>query len=172
MKYLFWLDMEMSGLDHLKERILEVALLVTDLNYNTIYEYEAIVYQDQSILQGMDAWCTEHHGKSGLTAKVPNGKKETEVEKELLAIIQKYSPGERAILAGNSIGQDRKFIDQWMPNLSNALHYRMLDVSSFKIVFEGIHNKKYDKKHKHRAIDDIKESVEELKYYLQFVKIS
>jgi len=164
--------MEMSGLDHTKERILEVALIVTDLSFNTLKEYETIVYQDESILNGMDAWCTEQHGKSGLTAKVPQGRPEKEVEKELIEIIKQYSVGEKAILAGNSIGQDRKFIDQWMPKLANTLHYRMLDVSSFKVVFEGIHNKKYDKKHKHRAVEDILESIEELKFYLQFVKLN
>lgn len=161
----------MSGLDHTKERILEVALLVTDLSFKVLKEYEAIVYQDEKILKGMDAWCTEHHGKSGLTAKVPSGKPEAEVEKELIALVQEFSPAEKAILAGNSIGQDRKFIDQWMPNLAKTLHYRMLDVSSFKIVFEGIHNKKYNKKHKHRAIDDILESIEELKFYQQFISV-
>ncbi|APJ04634.1 oligoribonuclease [Silvanigrella aquatica] len=171
MKNLFWLDMEMSGLDHTKERILEVALLVTDLSMNVVKEYEAIVYQDQSILQGMDAWCTEHHGKSGLTAKVANGKPEVDVEKDLVKIIQEFSQNDRAVLAGNSIGQDRKFIDQWMPDFAKTLHYRMLDVSSFKILFEGIYNKKYDKKHKHRAIDDILESIGELKHYMQFIKI-
>lgn len=117
----------------------------------------------------MDAWCTEHHGKSGLTAKVPNGKPEVAVESELVKIIQEFSPKEKAILAGNTIGQDRKFIDQWMPNFANTLHYRMLDVSSFKILFENIYNKKYDKKHKHRAIDDILESIGELKFYMQFI---
>ncbi len=171
MKHLFWLDMEMSGLDQLKERILEVALLVTDLSLNVVKEYETIVYQDNKVLQGMDAWCTEHHGKSGLTAKVPNGKPESEVEKELIKIIQEFSPAEKALLAGNSIGQDRKFIDQWMPDFAKTLHYRMLDVSSFKILFEGMYNKKYDKKHKHRAIDDIIESIEELKFYKQFIKV-
>lgn len=163
--------MEMSGLDQEKERILEVALLVTDLSLNVVKEYEEIVYQDNSVLLGMDAWCTEHHGKSGLTAKVPNGKPEAEVEKELVKIIQEFSPGERALLAGNSIGQDRKFIDQWMPDFAKTLHYRMLDVSSFKILFESIYHKKYDKKHKHRAVEDIIESIEELKFYMRFIKV-
>ena len=171
MKHLFWLDMEMSGLDQSKDRILEVALLVTDLSLKVVKEYETIVYQDNNVLLGMDVWCTEHHGKSGLTAKVPNGKPESEVEKELVKIIQEFSPGERALLAGNTIGQDRKFIDQWMPDFAKTLHYRMLDVSSFKILFEGVYNKKFDKKHKHRAIDDIIESIDELKFYMQYIKI-
>ena len=171
MKHLFWLDMEMSGLEHTKERILEVALLVTDLSLNIVKEYETIVFQEDIVLKGMDAWCTEHHGKSGLTAKVPHGKPEAEVEIELIKIIKEFSPSDRALLAGNSIGQDRKFIDQWMPDFAKTLHYRMLDVSSFKILFEGIYNKKYNKKHKHRAVDDIIESIEELKFYMQYIKV-
>lgn len=171
MKHLFWLDMEMSGLNQTKDRILEVALLVTDLSFKVVKEYEAIVYQDNKVLLGMDAWCTEHHAKSGLTAKIPSGKPENEVEKELVKIIQEFSPKERVLLAGNTIGQDRKFIDQWMPDLAKMLHYRMLDVSSFKILFENIYNKKYNKKHKHRAIDDVIESIDELKFYMQFIKV-
>ena len=163
--------MEMSGLEHTKERILEVALLVTDLSLNIVKEYETIVFQEDIVLKGMDAWCTEHHGKSGLTAKVPHGKPEAEVEIELIKIIKEFSPSDRALLAGNSIGQDRKFIDQWMPDFAKTLHYRMLDVSSFKILFEGIYNKKYNKKHKHRAVDDIIESIEELKFYMQYIKV-
>ncbi|BBH54220.1 oligoribonuclease [Fluviispira sanaruensis] len=171
MKYLYWLDMEMSGLDHTKERILEVALVITDLSFHVVKEYISVVHQNEDILKGMDSWCTEHHGKSGLTAKVPHGKPEKEVEQDIIALIQEYSPQEKIILAGNTIGQDRKFIDQWMPDLAKSLHYRMLDVSSFKIVYENIFNKKYDKKHKHRALEDIIESIEELKFYLQFVNI-
>lgn len=170
MKHLFWLDMEMSGLDHTKNRILEVAVLVTDLSLKNLYEYETVVYQDSIVLQEMDSWCQEHHGKSGLSAKVPNGNPEVEVERQLIDIVHKFSPGEKAILAGNSISQDRKFIDHWMLNFSKTLHYRMLDVSSFKLLFESLYNKKYTKKHKHRAIDDIKESIEELKFYMQFIK--
>ncbi|RDB36680.1 MAG: oligoribonuclease [Spirobacillus cienkowskii] len=172
MKYLFWIDMEMSGLNHTTDRILEVALLVTDLSMNIVKEYEAIVYQDQAVLGAMDEWCTENHGKSGLTAKVPNGLPEAEVEKQLIKIFQEFSAGERALLAGNSIGQDRKFIDQWMPKFSALLHYRMLDVSSFKILFESVYNKKFEKKHKHRAVDDIIESINELKFYMQFINIA
>lgn len=163
--------MEMSGLDHTKERILEVALVITDLSFNVVQEYISVVYQHDDVLKGMDNWCTEHHGKSGLTAKVPNGKPEKEVEQEIIALIKEFSPNEKIILAGNTIGQDRKFIDQWMPTLAKNLHYRMLDVSSFKIVYENIFNKKYDKKHKHRALEDIIESIEELKFYLQFVNV-
>lgn len=171
MKYLFWLDMEMSGLDHLKERILEVAVVVTDTNFNVIKDYQAVVYQENSVLENMNDWCKETHGKTGLTAKVSEGKAEDVVEKELIEFFKEFFDGEKAVIAGNSISQDRKFIDHWMPNLANLLHYRMLDVSSFKIVFESMFNKKCEKKHKHRAVEDIYESIEELKFYLKYVEI-
>lgn len=170
MKYLFWLDMEMSGLTPEKDRILEVALIVTNTDFEALETYETIVYQDATVLSSMDEWCTKHHTQSGLVDKVAQGKKESDVEKDLMTIISKYCKKNNAILAGNSIGQDRKFIDIWMPNLANLLHYRMLDVSSFKIVFENIYHKNFEKQKKHRAIDDILESIGELKYYLNFVK--
>jgi oligoribonuclease len=148
---------------------LEVALVVTNQNLEPIFTFEKVVFQEQSILDSMDAWCTKHHGDSGLTAKVPSGEKESVVESQLIDIFSQYSKNDKAILAGNSIGQDRKFIDIWMPQLSQVLHYRMLDVSSFKIVFEGLYKMKFEKQKKHRAIDDILESIAELKYYLQFI---
>ena len=169
-KHFFWIDMEMSGLVAEHDRILEVALIVTDTNFSMIETYEQVVYQHPIVLQTMNDWCTKHHAESGLTAKVTTqGKKEADVENDLVNIIKKYSPKEKAILAGNSIGQDRKFIDLWMPALADTLHYRMLDVSSFKIVFEEIYQKKFEKQKKHRAVDDILESIGELKYYLSFV---
>lgn len=171
MKYLFWIDMEMSGLIPEQDRILEVALIVTNAQFETIETYENVVHQQESILLNMNDWCKKHHAESGLTAKISTGKKEFDVEQDLLQIIKKYSPKDKAILAGNTIGQDRKFIDLWMPKLADSLHYRMLDVSSFKIVFEGIYKKKFAKKKKHRAIDDILESIEELKFYMNFIKV-
>ena len=171
MKYLYWIDMEMSGLNPEKERILEVALVITNTKFEVLETYETIVYQDKSILNSMDDWCTKHHGESGLTAKVQHGAKEAVVEEHLISLFKKYDPKGNCILAGNSIGQDRKFIDKWMPKFAQCLHYRMLDVSSFKIVFENIYNKKFEKAKKHRAIDDILESLAVLKYYLQFLNI-
>lgn len=166
----FWVDMEMSGLDPQKCRILEVAAVVTDANFNPIEEYRAVVYQPKEVLDAMDAWCTENHAKSGLTAAVATGKPELKVEEELLALLQKhFKSDERPILCGNSIGQDRKFIDQYWKKLSDRLHYRMLDVTSFKIVFKERYKIEFEKKGSHRAIDDILESIAELKHYLSFV---
>ena len=172
MKHLFWIDMEMSGLIPEKDRILEVALVVTDTQFSILETYENVVYQDASILSSMNDWCKKHHAESGLTSKVTNGKKEADVEQDLIEILKKYSPSpkkEKGLLAGNSIGQDRKFIDLWMPRLAESLHYRMLDVSSFKIIFEEIYKKKFEKQKKHRAVDDILESIAELKFYMQFI---
>jgi oligoribonuclease len=170
MNYL-WLDMEMSGLEVSKCRILEVAAIVTDRELRPLESYQAIVFQPPEVLDAMDAWCQENHGKSGLTAAVPQGLSETEVEKQLVALIDRHFPAnERPILSGNSIGQDRKFIDSYMPVLSARLHYRLLDVTSFKVVLGdrfGIH---YEKKGSHRALDDIHESIAELAHYLSFVQ--
>jgi oligoribonuclease len=165
-----WIDMEMSGLEVNQCRILEVAAIVTDTDFKPLETYEAIVFQEPTVLAAMDAWCTEHHGKSGLTAAVASGKQESLVETELLALVSRhYKPEERPVLCGNSIGQDRKFIDAYMPALAKRLHYRMLDVTSFKIVFEAGYGVEFKKKDAHRALGDIEESIAELKHYLGYV---
>lgn len=170
MNYL-WIDMEMSGLDVSKCRILEVAAIVTDSTFTPKESYHAVVYQPPEVLAAMDAWCTENHAKSGLTAAVAKGAPEPQVEQQLLQLIDhRWPANERPILAGNSIGQDRKFIDAYMPTLSSRLHYRMLDVSSFKIVFNDLFGIRYEKRGSHRALDDILESIDELKLYLSHVK--
>jgi len=168
-----WIDMEMSGLEVSQCRILEVAAIVTNNEFQPLETYEAIVFQEPSVLNAMDAWCTEHHGKSGLTAAVATGKQESLVETELLALIGRhFKPEERPVLCGNSIGQDRKFIDAYMPALAKRLHYRMLDVTSFKIVFEANYGIEFKKKDAHRALGDIEESIAELTHYLGYVRKS
>jgi oligoribonuclease len=166
-----WLDMEMSGLDVNSCRILEVAAIVTDQDFQLLESYEAIVYQPPEVLAAMDEWCKENHGKSGLTAAVAQGKPEAQVEKEMLELVNRhFSSAERPVLCGNSIGQDRKFIDAYWPTLAKRLHYRMLDVTSFKIIFGSKWKIDYQKKGSHRALDDIQESIAELKHYLSFVQ--
>jgi len=167
---LVWLDMEMSGLDTNQCRILEVAVQITGENFAPLACYEAIVYQPPEILNAMDDWCRETHSKSGLTVAVAKGKPEKEVEKEILDLLnQHFTDQERPILCGNSIGQDRKFIDHYWPELAKRLHYRMLDVTSFKIVFSNLFKMDFHKTGSHRALDDIKESIAELKFYLSRV---
>ena len=169
MNYL-WLDMEMSGLDVGKCRILEVAAIVTDRDFQPLEDFHTVVFQPPEVLAAMDAWCTENHGKSGLTAAVASGMPEKDAEKRLLELISRhFAANERPVLCGNSIGQDRKFIDAWMPELAKRLHYRMLDVTSFKLVFNERYNVRYEKKGAHRALDDIHESIAELKTYLAHV---
>ena len=172
---LLWLDMEMSGLDLNKEVIIEVACIVTDMNFRELDCFETVVKQPQVYLDNMDAWNKEHHGKSGLTAKVPLGMDPEMVEHKLIDMIDKHFPNsakelkKRPILAGNSIMQDRLFIDKYFKNLSARLHYRMVDVSSFKVVMTNKFEIEYKKKNSHRALDDIRESIGELRYYLDHI---
>ncbi len=172
MKNLLWLDMEMTGLKPEVDKILEVAAIVTDLNFRVLDTWETVVFQPPAVLDGMDAWCKEHHGKSGLTARVPHGVSEKDVDAKLLNMAQSFFGSEKIVLAGNSIWQDRRFVERYLPQFSAALHYRMLDVSAWKLVFENVYGRKYQKKEKHRALEDIEESISELKYYLGSLDVS
>lgn len=172
MQKFLWLDMEMTGLDVTKEVIIEVGAIVTGTDLEPLSTFHAVVKQEQQYLDRMDEWNTKQHGQSGLTALVPDGTPQNEVEAALIAICDEHFKGEKVILAGNSIGQDRLFIDKYMPLLAERLHYRMLDVSTFKIVFNYFYQISYSKKPSlHRALDDIQESINELKRYLSFIKI-
>ncbi len=175
---LLWLDMEMSGLDVNKEVVIEVACIVTDLNFKEYESFETVIKQPQSYIDNMDSWNKEHHGKSGLIAKIPNGMEPDAVELKICDMIDKHFPNwrnekkYRPILAGNSIAQDRLFIDRYFPKIADRLHYRMLDVSSWKIVMNSKFEKVYKKQNSHRALDDIRESIGELRYYLDQMKDS
>jgi len=170
---LFWIDLEMTGLDIQKEVVIEVAALVTDFDFAVLDEWETVVRQPQSFLAAMDDWNKKHHGESGLTTKVPQGMPPQEVEQHLIAMLEKNFVGakEKPILCGNSIGQDRLFLAKYFQNFEARLHYRMLDVSSWKVIFNNKYNLKYQKKNSHRALDDIRESIEELKFYLSYMKM-
>ncbi len=169
---LYWLDMEMSGLDVNKEVIIEVACIVTDMNFRELDCFETVVKQPQVYLDNMDAWNKEHHTKSGLAAKVPMGMEPEMVELKLIDLIDKHFPlsktelRKRPIMAGNSIMQDRIFIDKYFKKLSARLHYRQVDVSSFKVVMTNKFDIEYKKQNSHRALDDIRESIGELRFYL------
>jgi oligoribonuclease len=167
---LLWVDMEMTGLDVKKEVPIEVAAIATDWQLNVLDEYHAVICQPQHYLDNMDDWNRTHHRDSGLTALIPTGKDPLVVDQELAAFSRKYFPYERgAILAGNSIAQDRLFIDNYMPKFQATLHYRMMDVTSWKVIFNGIYDLRFKKKDGHRALDDIRESIGEMKYYLSFI---
>ena len=172
---MFWIDLEMTGLDDERDCILEVAVAVTDTEFKVLEEYQRVVFQPQDVLENMNAWCKEHHGASGLTQEVPGGTPLLQVEDELIALTVKHwgQPGNdnRVVLCGNSIGNDRRFINRFLPRWEKHLHYRMIDVSSFKEVFRAKYGVKYEKKNAHRALGDIHESMGELSHYLSFVAV-
>jgi oligoribonuclease len=168
MDRLFWIDLEMTGLDVEKEVVIEAAAIVTDIQLSELDTYETVVRQPQAYLDAMDAWNTEHHGRSGLTAKVPTGREPGLVEDDLVALVAKHFQ-EPAVIAGNSIGQDRLFINRYFPRFASTLHYRMLDVTSWKVMLSARFGIAFEKKDAHRALDDIRESLEEMRFYLRHV---
>ncbi len=166
---LFWIDLEMTGLDPKKEDILEIATLVTDNDLNLVAEGpELVIHHDpnSAVIKNMDAWNVEHHTKSGLLEKVFNSEITLEeAQKQTLEFIKKYCTKRSAPLCGNSVHQDRKFLDKYMPEVDEFLHYRIIDVSTVKELAGRWYNAKYKKPENHRALEDILASVEELKYY-------
>lgn len=168
---LLWVDLEMTGLDPEKDVILEIAVEVTDFTFKTLASFEAVVSQPQQVLDTMNDWCRTQHALSGLTERVrTEGRPEGEVKHELVGFIQAQFGSEPAILAGNSIHNDRLFVRAWWPEVEALLHYRMLDVTSFKIVMQGKHGVIFEKNDAHLAFDDIQASIAELQYYLDWFK--
>ncbi|BBE51091.1 Oligoribonuclease [Ferriphaselus amnicola] len=175
--HLIWLDMEMTGLSPENDRIIEIAMVITDGNLETVAEAPVlVVHQSDAVLDGMDNWNKSTHGKSGLIDKVKaSALSEAEVEVQMLAFLKEYVPARTSPMCGNSICQDRRFMARWMPALEDYFHYRNLDVSTLKElarrwkpeVAQGL------KKHgKHEALADIYESINEMKHYREhFIKL-
>jgi len=171
-KHLFWMDLEMTGLNEKVHHLLEISVVITDVYLNRLDDYHRIIYQPPHILEEMDPWCKENHKLSGLTAAVTNGIPLKQVELELLAFTKKYykNEDEKIILSGNSINSDKRFIEYHMPLFAKKLHYRVIDVSSFKEIFKERYGIKFVKNNTHRATQDVLESINELNYYLSFIK--
>jgi oligoribonuclease len=169
---LLWVDLEMTGLDSMQDVILEVAAEITDFNFKTLASYESRVNQSKDLvverMQKNNWWASYPDNRDDFVRKLESGKPSAEVEQNLIALIEAQFGNEPAILAGNSIYNDRMFIKQWWPALDLKLHYRMLDVSSWKIFMQGRHGVEFEKKSIHLAFDDIQESIAELQFYLEW----
>jgi len=174
---LIWIDMEMSGLNPETEKVLEVAIVVTDSQLNTVAEAPVlVVHQDDAVLSGMDDWNKSTHGKTGLTSRVKSSTlDEAAVETMMIAFLTQHVPPNISPMCGNSVHQDRRFLGRYLPKLEAYFLYRNIDVSTLK---ELARRWKPDimaglaKQGKHEALADIYESIEELKYYREhFLKL-
>jgi oligoribonuclease len=169
-EHLIWVDMEMTGLDPDRDRVIEVAMVITDAALNPVAQAPVlVVHQSDAVLAGMDAWNTATHGRSGLTARVrASSLDEAAVEEQLLAFLAEHVPARSSPMCGNSVCQDRRFMARWMPRLERHFHYRNLDVSTLKElarrwrpeVLAGV-----VKQQRHEALADIEESIAELRHY-------
>jgi len=167
---LVWMDLEMTGLDPFRDQIIEIATIVTDDQLEILAKGPVIaIHQSEHVLTAMDEWNRQHHGDSGLLARVrASDYDEQRAERETLAFLERYVPAKKSPLCGNSICQDRRFLARCMPCLEAYFHYRNLDISSLKIlaqrwapqVAESV-----SKESRHLALEDIKESIAELRHY-------
>lgn len=171
---LLWVDLEMTGLDAGQDLILEIAAEVTDFDFKTLASYDAYVKQPQAkIVERMQKniwWKDFPANRDEFLERCQDGKPSDQVEKELIELVEQHFGNEPAVLAGNSIHNDRGFIRKWWPALDLKLHYRMLDVSALKILMQGKYGVQFEKKEVHRAFDDIQASIAELQHYLEYFK--
>lgn len=170
--HLIWIDLEMTGLDPEKERIIEMAVIVTDSELNIVAEAPVFaIHQSDELLGNMDSWNTKQHTGSGLVARVRASKiSEADAEREMLAFLKQYVPAGKSPMCGNTVYQDRRFLTKYMPELEKFFHYRLIDVSTLKELASRWAPRVYSgmqKESKHLALDDVRESIEELKYYRQ-----
>lgn len=174
---LIWIDLEMTGLDTSNDYIIEIATIVTDAQLNILEEGPMLaIHQTDEIMNGMDEWNTRQHGKSGLTKRVRESNiDESQAEKQTIEFLEKWVPKGASPMCGNSICQDRRFLNRIMPDLEDFFHYRNLDVSTLKELARRWAPEVYNgfvKESNHLAMDDIKDSINELKYYRDnFIKL-
>ena len=174
---LAWLDMEMTGLDPERDRIIEVAIVITNAQLDAVAEAPVlVVHQPESVLAAMDDWNKSTHGKSGLLDRVRASRlDEADVEERMLAFLAEHVPSRVSPMCGNSICQDRRFLARSMPRLEAYFHYRNLDVSTLKELvrrWKPELAKGVTKQGKHEALADIHESIEELRYYREhFIRL-
>ncbi|KAI7903307.1 ribonuclease H-like domain-containing protein [Cokeromyces recurvatus] len=173
---LVWIDCEMTGLDIQKDHLIEIAVLITDGDLNIVAKGpELVIHQPREVMDNMNAWCIEHHGASGLTQQVLDSKITVEeAESQVCDFLKQHIPAGVAPLAGNSVHADKRFLSKEMPRLVDYLHYRIVDVSTVKELAKRWYPKTAAgvvKKAGHRAMDDIIESIEELKYYKEHIFI-
>jgi oligoribonuclease len=170
---LVWIDLETTGLDIEKDKILELSLIITDKDLNVLDEpYEATIHQSEKVIEDMSEWCKINHKRSGLTKKVLKSKTTIrEVEKTVLKKIKRYCEGKKCFLAGSSVYFDRSFLLKYMPKIVDYLHYRIIDLTTVRELakmwcpeLEREIEREEDEK-KHRAMDDIKKSIEGMKFY-------
>lgn len=176
-QHLIWIDLEMTGLNPETDVIIEIATIVTDKDLNILAEGPVIaVHQPDSALAAMDEWNQKHHGESGLVERVMASTIDTaEAERLTLEFLKQWVPEGKSPICGNSIGQDRRFLCRYMPTLEDYFHYRNLDVSTLKELaarWAPALKDGFNKKSKHQALDDVIESIEELRYYREhFIKL-
>lgn len=171
---LLWLDLEMTGLSPERDSILEIAVVATDTSLNCTIEGPSItIHQPESVLDGMDQWCYEHHTASGLLDSVRQSKiTVAAAEREIINFVRRYCDEKRLLFAGNSVYQDRAFLRRYMPNLDALGYYRLVDVSSVKELVRAWYPKDpqiaFKKRKRHRSLDDIYEAIGELAHYRRF----
>ena len=174
---LIWIDLEMTGLEPDKEKIIEIATIVTDKDLNILAEGPMMaINQPKQLLDDMDEWCVRHHGDSGLTQRVLDSQiTDVMAEKATIEFLSEWIDAGVSPMCGNSVGQDRRFLVRYMPELSEYFHYRNIDVSTLKelaVRWKPDILGGFKKQNKHLALDDIRESIEELEYFREhFIKL-
>lgn len=171
---LIWIDMEMTGLQPEVNRVIEVAAIITDKNLNVLHEGPVVaIHQTEEVLDGMDEWNRTTHGRSGLIDRVRVSEvDETAAAKMFVETFRRFVPEGVSPMCGNTIGQDRRFMARWMPEMERYFHYRSIDVSTLKELakrWAPEWEKKFPKSTRHEALSDIRESIEELRFYREHI---